>query len=88
MTTRYIGITELQKNFKTFARRRTTKERLVLRSKDGLCFELRPIREKIIQPKKQIYKKEFLEGLKKAIADTDAGGRVYTTEQVRKRLGL
>lgn len=93
MTTRYIGITELRRSMPTIARRsKAKKERFILQSKDGICFELRPVvkavAKKGVPTKKPVYKKEFLEGLKQAIADSDAGGRVYTTEQVRKHFSL
>jgi len=72
----------------TIARRsKTKKERFILEGKDGSCFELRPIAKsvtkKAVPAKKRVYKKEFIEGLKQAIAEADAGP-VYSHKQVKK----
>lgn len=86
MTTQFITLTEFRRDIKKIARRsKEKKEKYILQSKDGYCFELRAVSK--LTPKKKVYKESFIKAIHEAEEDVKAG-RVHSFEEVVKRLGL
>ena len=82
MTTRFISLNEFRQNVAHFSGRpKKNKQRLILQTQNKFFFELRPL------TKKEIAMEKFARDIAEAEEDVKAG-RVYTTDEVRKRLGL
>jgi len=82
MTIRFVSLNEFRQNVSTFAGQTKKKnQRLILQSKNEFFFELRPL------TKKEIAMEKFARDIQEAEEDVKTG-RVYSIEEVEKRLGL
>ncbi|MBM5789740.1 hypothetical protein FJZ23_01470 [Candidatus Parcubacteria bacterium] len=82
MTTRFIGVkTFRQQMAKVAAQARKKNERLILLKKNEPIFELRPL------SKKDAVLEKLRHEIDEAEHDVKAG-RVYSIEEIEKRLGL
>lgn len=82
MTTRFIGMKQLRQNMAKISRDAHKKnERLIILRKNEPIFELRPLSEK----------DSLIESFRREIAEAEAdvkAGRVYSQEEIEKKLGL
>jgi antitoxin (DNA-binding transcriptional repressor) of toxin-antitoxin stability system len=82
MVTRFIGVKEFRQNMAKLAQKaRKNNERLIILRKNEPIFELRPL------SKKDATLEKLMRDIEEAREDVKAG-RVYTTEEVRKNLGI
>lgn len=82
MTTQFIGMKELRQNIAKVAKRAQQKnERYIVLRKNKPVFELRPLSVK------ERKREEFIASIRTAEEDARAG-RVYTQEEIEKKLGL
>lgn len=82
MTTQFIGMKELRQNIAKVAKRAQQKnERYIVLRKNKPIFELRPF------SLKERKREEFFASIRAAEEDVKAG-RIYTQDEIEKKLGL
>lgn len=82
MATKFIGVKEFRQNISKIAKKSIkTGDRLIILNRNVPILEIRPLsgKEQTVE--------SLAEAIKKGLADVEAG-RVYTHEQVKKKLGL
>lgn len=82
MTTRFVGVKEFRQNMAQLsARARRNNERLIILRKNEMLFELRPLSGA------GMHLEELMRDVDEARNDVRRG-KIYTADQVRKKLGL
>ena len=82
MATQYVGLKEFKAKINDYAAKVQKKNaRFVVMKKNKPLFEVTPLNDEAY------YSEEFRKGIKRALADVKAG-RVYSSEEVRKYLGI
>jgi hypothetical protein len=79
MNTQFVGLKEFRENMSKYSNKNT---KYIILKRNVPLFEV-----KVLDPKQDIYKEDFLKGLQEGLDDIK-NGRVYTQEEVMKEFGL